>query len=63
MQRMTDCLDHYTCNVLINSIENGSISLDDAFTNFINVLYFVLDSVIGSCTVSLRNKEPPYTTA
>jgi hypothetical protein len=62
MQRLTNFLDHYSWNALINSIDSGSISVDDAFTDFINVLHFVLDNVVGYRTASLRNKEPPYIT-
>jgi hypothetical protein len=62
MQRMIDFLDHYSWNALINSIDSGSISVDDASTDFIHVLHFVLDSVVGYHTVSLRNKEPPHIT-
>jgi hypothetical protein len=40
MQRMTDFLDHYSWNALINSIDSGSISVDDAFTDFIQCLAF-----------------------
>ena len=62
MQRLTDFFDNYSWNALINSIDSDTISVDEAFADFINVMHFILDNVVGYCTVSIRDKEPPYIT-
>ena len=59
MQRLTDFFDNYSWNALINSIDSDTISVDEAFADFINVMHFILDNVVGYRTVTVRDKERP----
>ena len=62
MQRLTCFLDNYSWRALINCMEHDVISVDEAFSDFVNVLQFVLDNVVGFRLVTLRSNEPPYIT-
>ena len=62
VSRLTCFFNEYSWNALIISIDNDVISVDDAFADFLNVLQFAIDNVVGYCVVTLRNHEPPYIT-
>ena len=62
MQRLINFMDNYSWNGLLNCIDNSTVSVDDAFADFINIVHFILDNVVGYRTATIREKDPPYIT-
>ena len=53
----------YNWNALVNGIDNGTLSVDQAFADFVTVLQYALEyNIVGYRTVTVRLRDPPYIT-
>ena len=62
MDKLRDYFRGYNWNAINLSIDAGCITVDDAFSDFLNVIRHAMDNELGIKTVNMRGSEPPYIT-
>jgi len=60
--RLVQFFEGYNWNALVNGIDNGTLSVHQAFADFVTVLQYALEYVVGYRTVTVREWDPPYIT-
>lgn len=60
--RLHDFFASYNWNGLLNGINDRTITVDQAFTEFVNIMHYALDTVLGFKTVTVRKSDPTYIT-
>jgi len=43
-------------------IDCGTLSVDQAFADFDNIMHYALDQIVGYSTVTIRERDPTYIT-
>ena len=61
--RLTRFFNDYNWNALMSGIDCGTLSVDQAFADFDNILHYALDQIGGYSTVTIRERDPPYITS
>jgi hypothetical protein len=62
MARLDNFLSSYNWNSISLGIDNGTLTVDDAYSDLLNVLHNVLDNVLGYKMITIRNSEPCFVT-
>jgi len=60
--KLLEFFDSYSWAAAELAIETKSISVDNAFNDFISVLQFALDNVVGYNNVTVKSTDPAYMT-
>ena len=60
--KLTKFFHDYNWNALVNGIDCGTLSVDQAFADFVTVLQYALEHIVGYRTVTVRERDPPYIT-
>ena len=62
--RLTRFFNDYrhNCNGLMLGIDCGTLSVDQAFADFDNILHYAFDQIVGYSTVTIRERDPTYIT-
>ena len=60
LARLSQFSCDYNWNGVVLGIHNGTLSVDQAFADFINVLHYALEHVDGHRIVTVRERDPPY---
>ena len=62
LARLSQFFCDYNWNGLVLGIDDGTLSVDQAFADFTNVLHYALEHVGGHRIVTVRERDPPYIT-
>ena len=60
--RLTRFFNDYNWNGLVLGIDCGTLSVDQAFADFDNILHYAFDQIVGYSTVTIRERDPTYIT-
>ena len=62
MARLNTFCSDYNWNAIVNGIDHGTLSVNQAFADFVAILHYALEHIVGYRTVTVRERDPPYIT-
>jgi hypothetical protein len=62
MTRLDNFLSSYNWNFISLGIDNGTSTVDDAYSDLLNVLHYALDNVLGYKMITIHDSEPCFVT-
>ena len=52
----------YNWNAIVNGIDHGTLFVYQAFADFVAILHYALEHIVGYRTVTVRERNPPIHT-